>query len=349
MMKVLITGADGFIGSHLTDSCLSRDYEIYALIQPNSLIKNLTQYTDGKSKFSDNEKINVYAESIQIPTTNKNLTVIECDIKNHLLLEKIILEVKPNLIFHLAAQSKVIPSWEDPINTIRTNVVGTINIFEPIKKLDLSTKVIIACSSAEYGTTTDIDRPLRENDPLLAIHPYGISKIGAELLARQYFINFGIDTVILRLFIQTGPRKTGDATSDFASKIAKIELGLSEPIIEVGNLETYRDITGIKDTLQAIWLVTTKGKPGETYNICSGRKIKTRDVLHMILNLSSKKIRVIEDTPVKLRKTDENVILGDNAKIKNDLGFKITQSIEDLMKEIFDFWITYYKKNTPQF
>ena len=344
MMKILITGADGFIGSHLTDSCINKGYEVYALIRPNNVIKNLTHYLNGKAKFSEDEKLNIFDESIQIPTTNKKLFIFECDIKNNLLLEKIISDLKPNLIFHLAAQSKVIPSWKDPIDTIRTNVIGTINIFEPIKKLNLHTKVIIACSSAEYGTTTNIKRPLRENDPLLAIHPYGISKIGSELLARQYFINFGIETIILRLFIQTGPRKTGDASSDFATKIAKIELGLSEPVIEVGNLETFRDITGITDTLQGIWLATTKGKLGEIYNICSSRKIKTRDVLKMILNLTSKKIRVIENTPVKLRKTDENVILGDNTKIKNDLGFEITQSVEDLMKEMFDYWITYYKE-----
>ena len=103
-------------------------------------------------------------------------------------------------------------------------------------------------------------------------------------------------------------------------------------------------LTGIKDTLQAIWLGATKGKPGDTYNICSGRKTKIRDILNIILSFSSKKIKVIEGTSKKLRKTDENIILGDNSKIKSELGFKITQSIEDLLKDMFNYWIDYYKK-----
>ncbi|MFX1277538.1 MAG: GDP-mannose 4,6-dehydratase, partial [Promethearchaeota archaeon] len=212
------------------------------------------------------------------------------------------------------------------------------------KKYKIKTKVIIACSSAEFGTTTELNRPLKENDPLFAVHPYGISKIAAELLARQYYLNFGIEVVILRLFIQTGPRKVKDASSDFVSKIAKIELGLSEPVIEVGNLETFRDITGIKDTIQAIWLVTIKGKLGEPYNVCSGRKVSIREILNKILSFSSKEIIVKENIPKKLRKTDESTILGDNSKIKNELGFKITQTIDDILKDMFDYWIDYYKK-----
>ena len=343
MEKILITGANGFLGSHLTDFCLKKDYEVYALDRPEQNLKNLTQYTEGKQNFSKEEKLKAFGDYIQIPTTNKKLTILEGDIKNKILIEKIIQKIKPKFIFHFGAQPLVIPSWEDPVNTIETNVIGTINIFEPIKKHKIDTRVILACTSAEYGTTTAINRPLKETDPLLAIHPYGISKIAAELLARQYYINFGIDIINIRFFNQTGPRKVGDACADFINKVAQIELGLTDPVIQVGNLSPYRDFTGIKDSIQAIWLAATKGKPGETYNICSGRKTQIREILKIALNLSSKKIDVKENIPDKLRKTDEDIILGNNTKIKTELGFKITQSIQEILKDMFDYWMEYYK------
>ena len=267
----------------------------------------------------------------KIPTTNKNFVMLECDMKNADLIEKIIHEIKPKYIFHFGAQPLVIPSWEDPVTTIETNVIGTINIFETIKKYKIKSRVVVACTSAEYGTTTSINRPLRESDPLLAIHPYGISKIATELLARQYYINFGIEAINLRFFNQTGPRKKGDACADFISKIAKIELELSEPLIEVGNLNPFRDFTGIRDSLKAIWSAATKGTPGETYNVCSGRKIQIRQILDIALSFSSKKIKVKENISSKLRRTDEDIILGDNSKIKNELGWDVSIPIEETL------------------
>jgi GDP-mannose 4,6-dehydratase len=342
---VLITGSDGFLGSYLTKLFIEKNFKIYALKKPDGIIKNLSQYTYGKVEFSKKELLKKYQENIQVPTNIENLIILECDLNNQLLLEKIIVDIKPRYIFHFGAQPNVIASWQDPVNTIRTNVIGTINIFEPLKKNHIKSRVIVACSSAEYGTTTKLNRPLKETDPLLAIHPYGISKIAAELLARQYYINFGLESIILRLFNQTGPRKINDACSDFIRRVAQIELGMVEPVIQVGNLNSYRDITGIKDSLQAIWLAARKGKAGETYNVCSGRKIKIREVLNIALSFSKKEIQIKENIPDKLRKSDEDIILGDNTKIKTELGFEITQSIEKILKDMFDYWVGYYKKN----
>lgn len=343
MKKVLITGADGFLGSHLTDFLIKKNFHVYALKRPKGRLKNLTHYTRGKSIFTEEEKGVVFKRKISLPSTEERLTIIECDIKDKELVDTIVTEIQPRYIYHLAAQPYVIPSWKDPINTIEINVIGTLNLFEPIKREKFKTRVIVACSSAEYGTTTNLNRPLREEDNLKAIHPYGISKIATELLARQYYLNFGIETINLRFFNQTGPRKENDACSDFVSQVAQMELGLKEPIIEVGNLEPYRDIMGIKDSIQAIWLATKKGKPGETYNVCSNRKSKIRDILNIALSFSSKEIKVKENTRKKLRKTDEDIILGDNSKIKTQLGFKLTQSIEEILKEMYEYWIDFYK------
>ncbi len=347
MEKILITGANGFIGSHLTDFCLKKGYKVYAFDIPNRPLRNLLHYTNGKLNFSENDKLEFLGEPIKIPTTNKNLIFFECNLKNSQLLEKILYTIKPKFVFHFGAQPFVIQSWKDPVNTIETNVIGTINIFEPIKKHNIKTRVIVACTSAEYGTTTELGRPLRETDPLLAIHPYGISKVATELLSRQYFLNFGIEIVNLRFFNQTGPRKKGDACADFISKTAKIDLGLSEPIIEVGNLAPYRDFTDIKDSIQAIFLSAIKGKSGETYNVCSSRKIRISEILSKTLKLSNKKIKVIENSLGKLRATDEDIILGDNSKLVGDLGWKITRSIDETLGDMFGYWIEYHK-NHPQ-
>ena len=344
MERILISGANGFLGSHLTDFCIEKNYTVYGLERPNQMYRNLSHYTDEKLNFSEKEKISIFNENIEIPTNNKKLRIFECDIKNAQLLGKIIEKIKPKFLFHFGAQPLVIPSWEDPVDTIETNVIGTINVFEAIKKHDIKTRVIVACTSAEYGTTTSINRPLKESDPLLAIHPYGISKIATELLARQYFINFGIEVINLRFFNQTGPRRKGDATSDFIRKVAQIELGLSEHVIEVGNLDPYRDFTGIKDSLKAIWLAATMGIPGETYNICSSKKLQIRQILDIALSFSLKKIEVKENVSHKLRRTDEDVILGDNSKIKNELGWDISIPIKETLKDMFEYWLDYYKK-----
>ena len=346
MKTILITGANGFIGAHLIDFCITEKFEIYAIERPDQIYRNLSHYTKGKLTFTNDEKLEFLGESIIIPTDNKKLTILECDVNNAMLLEKIIKEVNPIFIFHFAAQPYISPSWEDPVGTIETNVVGTINIFEPIKKNELKTRVILACTSAEYGTSTQLNRPLKESDPLLALHPYGISKIAAELLARQYYINFGIEIINLRFFNQTGIRRVNDAPSDFVRKVAQIELGLTDPVIQVGNLDLYRDFTDIKDSIYAIWLAATEGKPSETYNICSSKKIQIRKLLNIILSFSKKKIEVVENVPQKLRKVDEDTIIGDGSKIKTELGWEPTIPIEATLKEMYNYWLDFYSRET---
>jgi GDP-4-dehydro-6-deoxy-D-mannose reductase len=345
MDNILITGSNGFLGSHLIDFLIDKNFYIYGLDLPSSSFRNLIHFMDGIEFYPKNKKQKFLGKRIKIESKRENLLFLECDVKNASLLDKIILELAPKYIFHFGAQPYIIPSWEDPINTIETNVIGTINVFESIKRHKTNSRVVLACTAAEFGTTASIGRPLKEIDPLLAVHPYGISKIAAELLSRQYYINFGIETINLRFFNLTGTRRTNDAPSDFIRKIAQIELGLKEPLLEVGNLQPYRDELDVMDAIKAIWLAAIDGKPGETYHVCSNKKVQIREILDISLSFSQKKIKVAENTPHKLRKTDEDIIIGDNTKITSELGWKPSKTIKETLKEMFDYWIDYYKKN----
>jgi len=341
---ILITGSNGFLGSHLIDWCLSKGNKVYGLDRPSTSFKNLIHYTNGESNSQKLPKKKYCNEEILIESNNKDLMFLECDITNSILLEQIIVQIKPDYIFHFGAQPYIIPSWEDPINTIEVNVIGTINVFEPIKKYDIKTRVIVACSATEFGTTASIDRALKESDPLLALHPYGISKIAAELLSRQYYLNFGIESINLRFFNLTGTRRTNDAPSDFVRIITQIELGLKDPWIEVGNLASYRDFLDVSDAINAIWLAVTEGSPGETYHVCSGKKIRIKELLNYCLSLSSKKIQVKENVDTKIRSSDEDMIIGDHSKITKELSWKPTKPLQDTVKDMFDYWLNIYRE-----
>jgi GDP-4-dehydro-6-deoxy-D-mannose reductase len=323
-MKAIVTGAGGFIGSHMVDFLLAKGFDVVGTTRPGGRRWNITHLLESATPL---------------------FTHADVDMRDRVAVENMIDTHRPDIIFHFAAQSRVLPSWEDPAYTINANVLGTVFIFEIIKRLKLPCKVIMACSSAAYGTTYENERPLKETNTLRPVHPYGISKMAAEWMAKQYQFNFGIDARVMRLFNQTGPRKIDDACSDFARAVAKVEVGKADPVIRVGNLDTYRDITGIKDTLAATWAVAERGKPGETYNVCSNQPTLIRDVLKKLVSFSYKKIKIVEKSEEKLRITDEPIILGDNTKIRSECGYKPKQALPDLFREMFDYWVEFYKKH----
>jgi GDP-4-dehydro-6-deoxy-D-mannose reductase len=302
LVKVLITGSNGFLGSHLVDFCISNNHVVYGLDHPSASFYNLKHHFNERKSLVKLKKKKFCGKKILIPSDEPHLSFLECELSDDRLLEHIIRELKPELIFHFAAQPYVLRSWEDPVETIETNVIGTLNIFEPIKKYDIKSRVILACSSTEFGSTAYKGEPLKEDDPLLALHPYGISKVAAELLSRQYWINFKIETINLRFFNLTGTRRVNDVTSDFIQNVARIELGLQPPTIEVGNLEPYRDFLDVRDAVEAIWTSATKGTPGETYHVCSGKKTQIKELLAIALSFTNKQIEVKKNVDHKWMK-----------------------------------------------
>ncbi len=310
-MRTLITGINGFIGSHLTEFMLDKGIEVFGTIHDENY-GNISHLKD---------KINL----------------IKCDIRNRSIVKKALKESKPDLIFHLAAQSRPDVSWVDPAGTMETNVMGTVYLYESIRELGLDPKILVAGSSAEYGLIGGDEKPIREDHPLLPVSPYGVSKVAQTLLAHQYFKNFKMRSIVARIFGATGPKKVGDACSDFCKQIVKIERGEAEPVIRVGNLEVKRDLMDIRDTLDAFWSLMEKGRMGEFYNVCSSKSIRIGDMLKKLLEISGIKAK-IESEPKKLRPTDEPVVVGDNTKIKRDCGWQPNVNFEKTLEDTLDYW-----------
>ena len=311
MVKVFITGACGFIGSHLVEYLTTlHNIEIYG------------------TKHNPQVTLSEYEDKIKL---------FECDVKDKNKLSELLKEINPDIIFHLAAQSYPTVSWEEPVRTIEDNVIGTINLFEIIKELNLNPIIFVACSSAEYGYISPDNVPVKEEQALLPLHPYGLSKVAQENLAYQYYKNFGLKTVSGRIFNTTGPRKIRDVISEFSQQIAKIEAGKQEPVMKIGNLDTRRDITDVRDMVRAIWMLTQKAKYGDVYNLSSNHAISIEYILDNLLTLTKKEIK-IEVSPSKLRTTDEPIIQGANEKFVEATGWKPEIPFEQTLKDSLDYW-----------
>lgn len=310
-IRVLITGMTGFIGSHLAEFLLSKDIDVVGTVWDESELKN-------------------------VETVKDKVRILNCDVRDEERVLQVISDEKPDRIFHLAAQSFPTVSWDEPTRTLDTNVLGTSHVFEAVRKCKLDPIVLVACSSAEYGFVSESEVPVSEDHVLLPLHPYGVSKVAQDLLAYQYHQNFAIKTVRARIFNTTGPRKTNDVCSDFTNRIVKIEKGREKNML-VGNLEPKRDITDVADVVNALWLLTEKGRMGEAYNICSSKAYRIKDILNMAISHAKIDIRFQVDQN-KLRPTDEPIIMGDNTKIKEDCGWIPKMQMEETLGRMLDYW-----------
>jgi GDP-4-dehydro-6-deoxy-D-mannose reductase len=305
-MKCLVTGASGFIGSHLVEFLLTHGHTCYGLSR----------------------------QANDFNIARKGFTFLSCDILDRERLFKFVADVRPEIVFHLAAQSLPKVSWAEPETTFRTNVVGTLYLLDAIRTADINPVIEVICSSSEYAPSTK-GEPLREDDPLEPSSPYALSKITQDQLCVLYQKAYRMHIVRVRPFFIIGPRKTGDVTSDLARGIVAIEQGL-EATLNVGNLATIRDFLGIGDALAAFQLVAERGLPGEVYNVCSGRGYEVGQVLQRLLALAQRPIETQQDEAL-LRPLDEPVKIGDNEKIRK-LGWKQKRSVDDVLQDILNHW-----------
>ncbi len=308
MSKCLITGCGSFIGSHLAEFLLKMELDVYGTVHQNS--GNIDHLKD-------------------------KLNILRCDILDEERVESLIAEVNPDFIFHLAAQSLIGTSWQDPKRTLNVNILGTLYLLESIRKAAINPVINVACSSAEYGFSDKDEIPIKETKALHPSSPYGVSKVAQDMLSHLYWQAYGLRVVRFRPFYITGPRKTLDACSDFARGIAEIEVG-QRATLSVGNLETVRDCVDVRDAVRAMWLLIQKGTPGEVYNICSGKGCKMKDILDKLVSLSRRPVEVHPD-PNLMRPSDELVLIGDNSKLC-ELGWKPQIPIERTLSDILDYW-----------
>lgn len=305
-MKYLVTGASGFIGSHLVDLLIKRGHKVCALSR------------EFKLGYLKNDNLNLIKNSILEPDE----------------LDKIIIEYEPDIVFHLAAQSSPGSSLDSPAYTFRVNTIGTINLLESLKKLDKIPRVIFASSSAVYGPSLS-NKAINEEYSIGPSSAYGLSKYNMEQIAEMYIKQNNMDIVIARPFFLIGPRKVDDVCSAFARSIVAIELG-HRSYIEVGNLEIVRDFLDVRDGIEALYLIANKGITGESYNICSGVRYSLRSVLDL-LKKQSKNILNEKIDASKIRSIDELIRIGDPGKIKM-LGWQPRREIKTTLAEVLQFW-----------
>ena len=313
-MRVLITGFTGFVGSHLADYLVARgDIEVFGMHRWRSRLENVEHL-------------------------GTRVRRVECDLRDAAAVRRVLREVRPDRIFHLAAQSYVPTSWLTPGETLGGNVLCQVNLFEAIRDLDLSPRVHIAGSSEEYGLVLPDEVPIREESPLRPLSPYAVSKVAQDLLGYQYWKSYRLHVVRTRGFNHTGPRR-GEVfvTSNFSRQIAEIEKGLREPVVRVGNLDSIRDFTDVRDMVRAYWHALERGEPGEVYNVCSGRGYSGHQLLDILLGLSHVKVEIQQD-PARMRPSDVMLLIGDASKFRGITGWEPAIPFEVTLKDLLEHW-----------
>ena len=306
-----ILGVGGMIGSHLAERLLG----------------------EGQSVIGSS-----YRPTIRMDELPRSLDVLELDIRDGHGVREAFQRFAPSRIFHLAAQSYPALSWEKPVETVETNVIGTVNVFEAIRAMraarpDYDPVVVVACSSAEYGASlATANGPVPEAAELLPLHPYGVTKVATDLLTYQYHASFGIRGIRARIFNTSGPRKQGDVISDFAQRVAA--LPRQGGVMRVGNLTTRRAFLHVADMIEALVRLSVAGHSGKAYNISGVEAVAVAELLPMFEQASGKKIETSSDKAL-LRPSDEPVIIGDNSRIEADTGWKPTRSVSDIVRDVY--------------
>jgi len=318
-LRVLVTGVTGMIGSFVsrelvTDPCVA----VYGLIRWRSNLHNLQGILE-------------------------RMTLVYGDLSDAFRMRDLVQQILPDRIFHFGGQAINNVGFDSPQLTLQTNVLGTLNLLEAVRAVESlrpHTRILLAGSSTEYGKTGDLwdGAPIPETAPLLPVSPYGVSKASAEMLARQYFLAYGVQTVIARIFIHVAPGGTEHlAIQEFSRQVAMIERGLQDPRIRHGNLRALRDMTDVRDSAPVYVALLEKGEPGEAYNIGSNLTYSTQQLLDLIMAHSKVPV-VAEEDASRFRQYDEKVLLADISKLHRLLGWMPNPDMRSTVTDVLNYW-----------
>lgn len=324
--KVLITGITGFVGSHLADYILANfpGVQILGLARWRSPKDNIRHILD-------------------------KITLEFGDLLDPFSVKTLLAKQKPDVIFHLAAQSYVPYSFVSPVATLSTNVIGTCNLLEAVKELKFTSgydPIIHICSSSEvYGQVREDEVPITEDVPLRPASPYAVSKVAEDRLAFQYWLSWKLKTITTRMFTHTGPRR-GDvfALSNFAKQVAAIEARLAPAVVKVGNLESVRTFSDVRDVVRAYWLLVEKCPPGEVYNIGGNETMSIREALDRLLKLSNVKDITVEVDPSRLRPSDVTLQIPCVDKFVQATSWQPEIKFEQTVKDTLNYWRDYFRR-----
>jgi len=302
----LITGSEGFIGSHLINFLKKKNYIIFG-------------------SYYKKKKLNKI----------KGVTYYKCDVRNPNEVESLLIKTKPDIIFHLAAKSHPNFSLRKPLETIITNTIGTANILEYLRILKYKSKLVIACSSAQYGVRNLNQLPMKEDQAYKPEHIYGLSKVFQDNLATQYFKMFNINILRALIFNTSGPGKKNDVFYDLCKQFFN-QKNKKKIQIKVGNLNNYRDFMHVNDVVRALYTISSKGKIGDNYNISSEKLIKVSKIIDIFLEIAGNKNLILIKKKSLYRKFDEKYIVGDNSKLKK-IGWLPVKNIKDIVLDMLNF------------
>ena len=326
-------------GSHLAEYLLGLDgIEVYGCYRWRSKMENLEDLAAcGKLNALEGECITSEA-MLRMYAHPEKVNLIEADIADASSMRKLIASVRPDRIFHLAAQSFVLASWHYPAETLQLNIIGQLNLLEAVREEGLDPLIQIAGSSEEYGLVHPEEVPIKETNPLRPLSPYAVSKVGQEMLAYQYHRSYGMKTIVTRAFNHEGPRRGHVfVTSNFAKQIARIEKGLQPPVILAGDLTSRRDWTDVRDMVKAYWLALERCTPGEVYNIGSGTSRQVGEMLDILLSMTKVKIDVKQD-PARMRPSDVKILQADYSKFHAATGWRPTIPFEKTLEDSLNYW-----------
>ncbi|MFA6000567.1 MAG: GDP-mannose 4,6-dehydratase [Thermoleophilia bacterium] len=314
-MKILITGISGFAGSHLTGYLRGIDgIEVAGLDVQGPSDRFTGLFDDGGP------------------------TVHGCDMADRKLLDEILRIEKPDAIIHLAARAQVAGAWQQAGAILETNVIGTQILMQAVQEAVPRAKVLLISSSEVYGRVTPQELPITETAALKPNNPYSVSKAAQEFVGLAYHEAFDMEVVIARPFNHIGPMQVGNfVVPAFARQVAEIEAGIREPVIKVGNLESLRDFTDVRDIVRAYYLLVAHGRAGEVYNIASGESHAISEILEMLLDIA-KIAPEIENIPELMRPSDTPVVEGDSSKLKLLQPWAAEIPLRQSLEDTLDYW-----------